>query len=192
MRLQAGLMSADERIDEERGLRAAVLAGDEAAWTVLYRRHAGALYAFAARRLPGDAPAAEELVQDVWMIAVKRIRRFDPQRGSFLSWLFGIAEMQLRNQRRRNARRRTVDSISDEIVAPQETDFGLAEQVALAMAELPGRYQQVLEAKYRQQQSVAEIADESETTEKAVESLLSRARAAFRAAFRRLDRHEDA
>ena len=58
------------------------------------------------------------------------------------------------------------------------------------MTELPERYQAVLQAKYLDQRPVAEIATAWGQSVKSVESLLSRARAAFREACTRLDAPE--
>jgi RNA polymerase sigma-70 factor (ECF subfamily) len=58
-----------------------------------------------------------------------------------------------------------------------------AERVAAALAELPERYEAVLRMKYLDRSSVGEIAAQTGETEKAVESLLGRARAAFREAY---------
>jgi RNA polymerase sigma-70 factor (ECF subfamily) len=59
-----------------------------------------------------------------------------------------------------------------------------AESVARALAALPGHYESVLRAKYLDGQSVAEIAAERGESAKAVESLLMRARQAFREIYR--------
>ncbi len=58
-----------------------------------------------------------------------------------------------------------------------------AEQVAMALAELPEHYEAVLRAKYLDGLDVASIALRQGASAKAVESLLSRAREAFRAAY---------
>ena len=63
----------------------------------------------------------------------------------------------------------------------------MSEQIGLVMTALPSRYQAVIHAKYEEQRTVAEIAAQWGESPKAVESLLSRARAAFREAYRRLD-----
>ena len=55
-----------------------------------------------------------------------------------------------------------------------------AERVAVALAELPPRYEAVLRAKYLDGRSVQQIAEAGGETPKAVESLLGRAREAFR------------
>jgi RNA polymerase sigma-70 factor (ECF subfamily) len=58
-----------------------------------------------------------------------------------------------------------------------------SEQIALALAELSPRYEQVLRAKYLDGLSVQVIAEQSGETPKAIESLLTRARQAFREAY---------
>ena len=57
------------------------------------------------------------------------------------------------------------------------------EMVNVAMSQLPPSYRDALEAKYVHGASVRDIAEKQRTTEKAVESLLTRARQAFRNTF---------
>jgi RNA polymerase sigma-70 factor (ECF subfamily) len=59
----------------------------------------------------------------------------------------------------------------------------VARLVQITLDALPGRYGDVLEWKYIQGLAVAEIAVRLESTPKAVESMLTRARAAFREGF---------
>ena len=169
----------------ERGLREAVLDGDERAWTALYESCFERLFAHVYHRVERNRQRAEEVVQDAWLIAVRRIKHFDPERGAFECWMRGIAENVLRNQRRRWWRReRTEVALEQDAsgLVPQEA-LATTEQVTMAMAVIPPRYQGVLRAKYEEQLPVTEIAARSNTTPKAVESLLSRARAAFREAY---------
>ena len=82
---------------------------------------------------------------------------------------------------------------ADSVPGPEaDVHGGLArvEQIALAMATLPGRYRAVLRAKYEQELTVAEIAERTLGTTKTVESLLTRARAAVRRAYRGLEETE--
>jgi RNA polymerase sigma-70 factor (ECF subfamily) len=58
-----------------------------------------------------------------------------------------------------------------------------AERVAVALAALPEHYEALLRAKYLDQMTVAQIADMRGESGKAVESLLTRARQAFREAY---------
>src|SRR5207302_958206 len=95
----------------------------------------------------------------------------------------------LRNQHRREGRRRAPPCPTDGGAA-EPADAALeqreqAERIARALADLPERYEAVLRAKYLDGRSVAEIAAAWDETPKAVESLLTRAREAFREAYLR-------
>lgn len=185
-------MDASERKWLERGLRDAVLAGDEAAWKCLYDACFERLYAYVYYRVNRDVSRTEEVVQDCWLVAVRRIRRFDPDRGAFEQWMRGIADNVLRNKWRRWWWRRTVEIRPDvaQDAAGAGERLGVAEQVSVVLAGLPSRYEAVLRAKYEEQMRVAEIATCWNETPKAVESLLSRARQAFRKAYTSLDQGE--
>ncbi len=100
-------MTSDERVWRERGLRDAVLAGDETAWKTLYQESFAGLYAYVLWRCAGLRDAADEVVQETWLTAVRRIGRFDPARGGFAGWLCGIAANVLRNHFRRERVRRS-------------------------------------------------------------------------------------
>jgi RNA polymerase sigma-70 factor (ECF subfamily) len=76
--------------DQDEALLKRSAKGDEAAFTALYRKHAGALYRFALR-MTGSAWGAEEIVQDVFMTLVRDTNRYDAARGSLPAFLFGIA-----------------------------------------------------------------------------------------------------
>jgi RNA polymerase sigma-70 factor, ECF subfamily len=179
-----GRMDDNQQIGRERAWRRAVLAGDEDAWHTLYQSHFAALYAYVHLRAGKRADVTDELVQDVWMHAVRRIADFDPARGPFAAWLRGIALNVLRNYYRRRAML-PLDEQTSPAAAPAATAEN-AEEVTLALVELPGDYRRVLEDQYQQEHSVQEIADRWNRSPKSIESLLSRARAAFSAAFLRI------
>ncbi len=174
-------MTSDERVWRERGLRDAVLAGDETAWRTLYQESFAALYAYVLWRCAGLRDAADEVVQETWLTAVRRVPRFDPARGAFARWLCGIAANHLRNHFRRERIRRISGRSRDP--AGQPADPERAERIARALAALPERYESVLRTKYLDGRSVADIAAEGGESPKAVESLLTRARQAFRDAY---------
>jgi RNA polymerase sigma-70 factor, ECF subfamily len=71
--------------------------GDEESFTALYRRHQGALYRFALR-MTGNAWAAEEVVQDVFMTLMREPKKYDPGRGPVGAYLFGIARNRVMKQ----------------------------------------------------------------------------------------------
>ena len=134
-------------------------------------------------RCAGLRDAADEVVQDAWLTAVRRIGRFDPARGDFGGWLCGIAANLLRNHFRRARRERGRRPLKDDAPVEKAADRDRAERVARALALLPERYEAVLRSKYLDGRSVAEIAAAGGETAKAVESLLTRARQAFRDAY---------
>jgi RNA polymerase sigma-70 factor, ECF subfamily len=180
-------MPSEERVQRERGLRRAVLAGDEQAWRTLYDGAFARLHAYALWRCGGLRDLADEIVQETWLTAVRRMRAFDPGRGSFLGWLRGIAAHLLRNYLRRRATAVTAmapeAAVAPEAAEPAEAALERreeAERVARTLAALPERYEAVLRAKYLEGRSVEEIAAAGNETPKTVESLLTRARQAFR------------
>ena len=178
-------MPAVDRTNEERMLRAAVLRGDEHAWRLWYDASAADLRAYTVWRCGGRRDVADEVVQEVWLIAVRRIRQFDPERGPFAAWLRGIAANILKNHRRKKNPAAGGDLQGEAGPAPEGTDrFDDGDRIAQALSALPDRYEAVLRAKYLDQLSMAEIARTWNESTKAIESLLTRARAAFRDSYR--------
>jgi RNA polymerase sigma-70 factor (ECF subfamily) len=170
-------------------LHRAVLGGDELAWRMLYESSFDGLYRYVQWRTGGLRDWTDEVVGETWLTAVRRIRTFDPHRGDFLHWVRGIAVNVLRNhQRREHLRNAGGLSIHSEPATRGSASGPLeerekAQQIAAALAQLPEHYEYVLRAKYVDGQSVAQIAAGRGETEKAVESLLTRAREAFRKAY---------
>jgi len=185
-------MTPDDRVQRERLLRGAVLAGDRRAWHAWYEESYGPLYAYVHWRSGGLEELAEEVVQETWLVAVRRVRAFDPGQASFLAWLRGIAANVLRNRlRARRVWASRAESLQGEPEGDAPVDAELirrerAERIAAALADLPDHYEAVLRAKYLEGCSVAQIAEASGQTSKAVESRLSRARQAFRETYQAL------
>jgi RNA polymerase sigma-70 factor (ECF subfamily) len=179
-------MPDPDRVWRERGLRSAVLAGDERAWQCWYDQSYAELYRYVCWRCAGRRDLADEMVQETWLTAVRRIRTFDPEQASFAAWLRGIAANVIRNHLRSQRRAKpTVPLAGNEMKPEISGDQDLDEQnrIAEALAGLSERHEAVLRAKYLGQRSVAEIAADWGETPKAIESLLTRAREAFRQAY---------
>ena len=179
-------MPVGDHVWRERGLRSAVLAGDERAWRTWYDECFAGLYAYVLWRCAGVRDLADDIVQETWLTAVRRVRTFDPDRARFATWLRGIAANMLRNHFRRARSKQPLQGL-DGVDQPAPADTGrerdTAERIGRALARLHERYEAVLQAKYLEQQSVEQIADAWKDTPKAIESLLARARQAFREAF---------
>jgi RNA polymerase sigma-70 factor (ECF subfamily) len=170
-----------DRVWRERGLRDAVAGGDTAAWAAWYDAEFAPLEGYVLWRCGSLRNLADDVLQETWLTAVRRIRRFDPATGPFHGWLCGIAANVLRNHLR--SRRRRVIRLEPLAGDAAATDRQLAGRVTEALAAIPERCERVLRMKYLDRMSVAEIAAAGGETEKAVESLLTRARAAFREAY---------
>ena len=175
-------MDSDDRIQREELLRRAVLAGDERAWQAWYDATFEKVHRYVYWRLGGRWDQVEEVVQETWLTAVRTIRRFDPRQGSFLDWMRGLAANVVRHHLRSQQRRwkREQATVRDASTPCSDEERQRQDQIAAALAALPQRHEAVLRAKYLDGFSVAQIAALGNESPKAIESLLTRARQAFR------------
>src|SRR5882762_1629578 len=67
-----------------------MMAGDEDAFTMIYRRRQGGVYRFALH-MSGSQTVAEDVTQEVFIVLMREGGRFDPSRGSLAAYLYGIA-----------------------------------------------------------------------------------------------------
>src|SRR5262245_10092241 len=176
-------MLPSERVRREQTLRSGVLAGNEAAWRSLYDGAYEALWSYVVWRSAGLRDLAEEVTQETWLVAVRRIRDFEPRQAPFIAWLRGIAANVMRNHLRVNARRPRETLTGNEPAHVDDEKREQAEVISRTLADLPEHYEAVLRAKYLDLLSVDEIAAEWDQSPKAIESLLTRAREAFRVAY---------
>ncbi|HEX7177070.1 MAG TPA: RNA polymerase sigma factor [Pyrinomonadaceae bacterium] len=65
-------------------------AGDEDAFTNIYRRRQAGVYRFALQ-MSGSEAVAEDVTQEVFMVLMRDADKFDPTRGSLAAYLYGIA-----------------------------------------------------------------------------------------------------
>ena len=79
----------DGRPADEDALIDRVLSGDEAAFRTIYRAHAATLYRLALRLAGGRESAAEDVLQEAWARAIRRLAAFE-RRSSLRRWLIGI------------------------------------------------------------------------------------------------------
>jgi RNA polymerase sigma-70 factor, ECF subfamily len=121
--------------------------GDEAAAAELMRRHARALAAFLSAHGGQMGDDLEDLVQEAFFRAFRRIGQFSG-RSSFRTWLFTIGRNALRDAGRRT-RRREVVPLNEDL----EAGGGDPHQIAEA-AEAEGRIGAALERLPRMQREV--------------------------------------
>jgi RNA polymerase sigma-70 factor (ECF subfamily) len=101
------------------------VAGDDAAFDALVRRHQSAVRGFLRRLTGNDHALADDLAQDTFFTAYRKKQQF--LAGSFLSWLYAIAWSRFLMQ----SRRRKTEVL-------HESDYGtyLSEQGSLARLDL--------------------------------------------------------
>jgi RNA polymerase sigma-70 factor (ECF subfamily) len=175
-----------------------LIAGDEAAFDEFFVSHFPPLYRFARARLGGDDNAAEDIAQRVLIRALRRLHTYRGE-AALLTWLCTLCRREMAGWLEREAVGRAV-SLSDDppelraalerLAAVDAADpesvlrrRELAGLVRLTLDYLPARYGDVLEWRYIEELSVSEIAGRLGVGYKAAESLLARARAAFRDGF---------
>ena len=88
---------------------------DEHAFLSLYDLHRSSVFRFL-MHMTGSIAAAEELTQEVFVVILDamcagKVGRFDPERGTLESYLFGIARNLARGEHRRTRRLVSLDSV---------------------------------------------------------------------------------
>jgi RNA polymerase sigma-70 factor, ECF subfamily len=184
---------------DDRELVKRMLAGEEHAFGEFFDGHFPRLYRFSLPRLGQDADAAEEVVQAALCKAISALKSWRGEAPLF-TWLCTFCRHEISGHyRRHQSQPQAVGLIEDspdggaglDSLAAQldrgpddEVRRGeIARLVHSTLDRLPGRYGEALEWKYIHGFSVGEIAARMKVGPKAVESLLTRARHAFREAF---------
>jgi RNA polymerase sigma-70 factor (ECF subfamily) len=181
--------------------RQRALDGDEDAVRLLADFALGPLYRFCLHRIGGDRHLCEEVVQETLLRALRALEDYDPLRsgGRVFPWLTGLARNEIRRtlaRERHSPHWRAIWTKVDNNLLSElaRIDGGPFSEAALereetgrlvraALDQLPPHYRETLEAKYLDSRSVRDIAADRAVSEKTVESLLTRARQAFRAVF---------
>ena len=150
---------------DERELIASVLRKDRKAAARLVAAHIDAVYAYARHRLLPHADLVDDVVQDVFLAALKGLATFEGQ-SSLRTWLVAIARHKIEDiyrQRLRAALALDVDSTEDE---PASHEIPLDEQIDKARAgaktrrvleRMPERYALILLWRYWEQRSARDV-----------------------------------
>lgn len=160
---------------------------DPRAFALVYDRHAGVLFRFLVRRVGRDT--ADELLGDVFRIALERRATFHLDRVSARPWLYGIASNLVARHRRREARRlaatarlaaeRSPDGVADAAVARADA-AGRWAATARGLAALPDGERDALLLYAWEDLSYEEVAEALEIPVGTVRSRLNRARRRLR------------
>ena len=142
---------------------AAVRAGNQEAMGQIYDRYSAVVYAVALRVL-GDAAAAEDVLQEIFMQLWRNPSAFDASRGSLAPWLAVIA----RNRALDALRKRKPQTEIDETTVSVEPDLAadadrmrVAEKVRSTLKQMPAAQRGALEMAYFEGYSHSEISQKT-------------------------------
>ena len=193
----------ENQIREDRALARRLLQGDERAFERLFDDYFGGLYRFALTRLDFDESLAQEMAQATLL---KMIEKLDTYRGeaALFSWLCSICYHEITAHFRRQKRappqvelvedtpeiKAVLDALAAGAAGPEDElrRKEVGRLVHLALDHLPPRYGRALEWKYFDGLSVEEIGSRLGVSSKAAESIMTRARNAFRTGFATLSK----
>ncbi len=152
--------------------------GDEQALGAIYDRFQGRIYRFA-MQMTGDPSVAQDVTQEVFLALLRNPRSYQPERGSLVSFLFGVAKNQVRNRLRHERRYVELDPAEADGLAADREDVAELRggEIREAVLALPGEYREVVVLCEFQGMSYAEAAVALETPIGTVRSRLHRARA---------------
>ena len=179
-----------------------MLAGDEEALALLYRRRQGGIYRFALQ-MSGSKTVAEDVTQEVFLFLMRDGRVFDPAKGSVSAFLLGVARNYvLRRLRVEQQLAPLGDDFDDDVpvlhastdICPLEdlTRAETIESVRRAVLSLPSKYREVVVLCELQDISYGETAEILGCAIGTVRSRLHRARALLLAKLRPAAEAEDA
>ena len=187
---------------EDLQLAEKVATRDQAAAAEFFDGYFPRIYRFVASRV--DRPdACEDIVQDVMIKAVRNIHSYRGEAALF-TWLCQICRHEISDYYRRHGRKEapliSLDDNPDiraalESLSLSEVDesdrLAVTQVVQLTLDYLPDKYAKALEWKYLEGLSVEEIAERFGDGVIAVQSLLARARSAFRQGFAEVRREQE-
>lgn len=188
-----------DRVDGA-ALLARIAKGDENALEEFYETYFSRLYRFVFYRVGRDHHHSEEVIHDTFMEAVEKAAQYNPSRGSVESWLITLSRNRIRSTNALMTRPHEYEKSWSMVDGELESLFAdmnrnnmpeaaleseyLRTLVGSIMGSIPQEYSKLLEMKYISNLPVRDISKALHKTEKAVESQLTRARNAFRDAFK--------
>lgn len=172
------------------------LAGEEQAFNQFFDDNFSRLYRFALPRLSEDPEATREVVHMALSRALRKLPTYRAE-SSLFTWLCVICRNEMSDWLRKNLRYRErivltedypeIKAAVDSFNAPQSDDpensYRRTEAIRLiqvALDRLPPRYGNALEWKYIEGYSIKEIAARMVISPEAAQSVIARAKRAFR------------
>lgn len=173
-----------------------MVAGEEEAFSAFHELYCDRLYRYVLVLCKGDESLARDLLQVTMLKVVRAIRIFESE-AALWNWLAAIARNSFLDYVRKVKRAPELRAVwRDDVVelpSPQmsEIEVALASALERALAELPSEERTLVESFYFQSASYRSLAAERETSEKAIESRLARARQKLKNAITKYLRYEN-
>lgn len=195
----AGIAAVNTVVATDTELVTAVRTGEDVAFEELYRRYYPRIAAFV-RGYLRDGGRAEDVTQEAFMSALRRLRQSDAE-ITFKPWIFEIARNAAIDQYRRNVRTDEVSidieggfapSDVSRVVRPRGPDLSVLDKERLdhlrgALDELSDTHHRIIVMRELEGLSYREIGEKMELTPAAVESTLFRARRKLEHEYAQLD-----
>lgn len=181
----SAVLEGDTRISGDAALMRAALSGDDSAWAKIVSAHLHIVHR-TAYRLVRDTQLAEDIAQESFLRLWKIAESWQP-RARISTWLCHVARNLAIDVIRRRTRERTQE-VDDTIVAhdpsalEQMSSRETQGEIDKALAALPERQRHAIMLVHFGECTGAAAADVLGISVEALESLLSRARRALRAA----------
>lgn len=189
-RLTVALYLEDKRLVKQ------MLAGNRTAFDQFFDEHFSRLYRFTLARIPDDPDGAQEIVQSTMTKAIRRLKQYRAE-SMLHTWLCSICRNEISDWLKKTGRRRShivltedsariraiVESMQSTTTEQPESTASrheLRRLIQVALDQLPAKYGDALEWKYIEGYSVKEIAGRLKVGPEAAQSLLARAKRAFR------------
>jgi RNA polymerase sigma-70 factor (ECF subfamily) len=185
-----------------------LISGDRHSFDAFFNAYYPRLYRFALVRMDNDVDLADETAQ---VVLCQAISKMDTYRGEapLFSWLCTFCRYEISKQRRARDRAQGDQPLTEDdpqvraalssLLAESSNDPDIAVHqseirrlIQVAMDNLPALYADALEMKYVRELSVNEISGVIGKSPKATESILTRARVAFKDSFKTLMAEKEA
>jgi len=162
---------------------ARVLAGETSEYRHLVERYQRSVFRFALN-LIGDEHEAEDITQEVFVAAFRRLESYDGKRAALATWLLTITRNRCINHLKRKRPAVGDDAIRNKIDSANSYDAereGFWRALTAALARLPLKQKTAFVLAEIEQLSYAEIAAIEQTTCGTVKSRINRAKQRLRA-----------
>ncbi|MCA9385620.1 sigma-70 family RNA polymerase sigma factor [Candidatus Dojkabacteria bacterium] len=161
------------------------------AFTEIYDYYVAKLLGYCLNRM-NDREVAEDIVSEVFLQAVKKIKHYDTSKGiRFGSWLYTVTHNKLVDYFRKNKKTTRLEYHSGELTEESNVTKPLEQelrkqQIASVLQTLKPRYQKIISLRFFSELSNQEIAQTMGTNSNNVAVLLHRALQSFKKKFKKM------